>query len=295
MLEDNQNKICVGPRPAAKPRKLVVPEGAWDCHAHVIGTPPAYPYSESRHYNPYPVTPEDFLATLDAEGFRHGVAVQVSVHGTDNSYLLKALQKYPERLKGVAVIDRSTPDRVLAELKAAGVVGIRLLEASGGVGTTDLEALDARCAELSWHIQLCVPGIRYPELLPRLLKMRSPLVVDHMGWFDVTQGVTGPGFQAVLHVMRTMDAWLKTSGGFRLSRQDAPYLDTVPFMQALLDAVPDRLVWGSDWPHVNIVDLAKMPQYGDLLDLIAEATDDGTLIRKLLIDNPLSLYGGKRA
>jgi 2-pyrone-4,6-dicarboxylate lactonase len=293
MLETHDDGNCLPPRPPLKPKKLVVPEGSWDCHAHVIGEPPEFPFVETRHYTPHPVTPAKFSAVLDAEGFRYGVAVQISVHGTDNRYLIEALQQYPDRLRGIAVIDSSTPDQVLAEMKGAGVVGIRLLEAKGGVGTTDLERLDARCAELGWHIQLCVEGRRYPDLLPRLLKLRAPLVIDHMGWFEVEETVAGPSFQAVLQVLKSMDAWLKMSGGFRLSKQGAPYRDTVPFMKRLIEAAPDRLVWGSDWPHVAIVDENKMPQYGDLLDLISDASDDQTVVNKLLVQNPAVLYGRK--
>jgi 2-pyrone-4,6-dicarboxylate lactonase len=291
MLDTNEKTVCLRPKTPEPPKRLVVPHGAWDCHAHVIGVPPAYPYVEARHYTPHPASPEDFLTVLDAEGIRHGVVVQVSVHGTDNRYLVEALRRHRAKLFGVAVIDTSTPDNALAEMKEVGVVGIRLLGADGGVGTSDLERLDARCAELGWHIQLCVKGERYPDLLPRLLKLRAPLVIDHMGWFNVEETVQGLSFQAVLDVLRRTDSWLKMAGGFRLSKRGAPYLDTVPFMKELIATAPERLVWGSDWPHVGIVDQNRMPQYGDLLDVLSQATDDDETIKKILIHNPSRLYG----
>jgi 2-pyrone-4,6-dicarboxylate lactonase len=291
MLGTEAGRICLPPKPPTPPKYLAVPNCAWDCHAHVIGQPPRYPFIASRRYTPMPAPVQDFIAVLDMQGIRYGVAVQVSVHGDDNGYLLKALRENRDRLVGVAVIDETTPDRTLIDMKAAGIAGIRLLEAEGGIGTDGLERLDARCAELGWHIQLCTRGHRYPDLLPRLVKLRSPLVIDHMGWFSVEETVSGAGFQAVLEILRDANSWVKISGGFRLSKQGVPYLDTVPFMKVLLNAAPNRLIWGSDWPHVGIVEESAMPQYGDLLDIMSMMTGDETLVSKIFVNNPAKLYG----
>jgi 2-pyrone-4,6-dicarboxylate lactonase len=283
--------VCLPPEPTRKPSELVIPENAWDCHAHVIGKPPSYPYAEPNDYTPYPVSPADFIGAFESAGIHYGVLVQVVAHGSDNRYLLKALRQFPEKLTGIAVIDATTTEADLADLKEAGVVGIRQFEGGArGAGLADLERMADRCAEIGWHIQLSVLGHRYPELLPRLRRLRAPLVIDHMGWFSVAETPAGPGFQAVSELLRSTDCWLKLSGAFRLSKQGSPYLDTVPYIKELIAIAPNRTVWGSDWPYVGIAEREKMPQYADLLDLLALATSDQAVIRKIFVDNPRQLY-----
>ena len=295
-MESDTRPVNVAPLAAHPPRKFAMPAGAWDCHNHVIGAPPAYPYVDEMVYIPYAVTPAQFIGMLDAAGLRNGVAVQTSVHGTDNRYLLEGLRQFPGRLAGVAVIDRRTSASELAALKAAGVVGIRLWEGGGGVGMTDLEYLGDLCADLGWHVQVCVVGERWIELTPGLRKLRVPFVMDHMGWFTVGETPAGKGFQGILALLRDAGAWVKLSGAFRLSARGAPYHDIVPFLEQLVAVAPDRAVYGSDWPHVGIADVAGMPQVGDLLDLLATAVPDATTLRRILVDNPARLYGaGLRA
>ncbi len=282
---------CLPPKPVTRPERLVMPAEAWDCHFHVIGLPPDYPLVEPRHYTPHEITPAAAISVFDSVGIRYGTAVQVSVHGTDNRRLLGALKAYPTRLKGVAVIDTDASDRALAELKAAGVVGLRLLDMKGGVGVSRLEALARRCREMGWHIQLCLHGSAYPNLVDRLCALPVPIVIDHMGWFVPGEGVDGAGFQAVMHLLRNADCWVKLSGPFRLSAGGPPYADVFAFVQRLIEAAPDRLVWGSDWPHVGITQPEKMPQYGDLLDFVAAAVPDTDMQRRIFCANPARLYG----
>jgi 2-pyrone-4,6-dicarboxylate lactonase len=289
---DGVIRDCLPPRPASDPQQLKVPPGAWETHAHVIGRPADYPFVPGRHFNPPPASPADFVAMLDKVGIQYGVVVQVSVHGTDNRLLLRALREYPARLCGVAVIDQSISDREVAVLKEAGVRGIRILDiVGGGVGLQNLEILADRCAEVGWHIQLATRGESYPTIANRLLDLHAPFIIDHMGWCAAKNGIDSPEFQAVLHIVRNANCYVKLSGGFRLSAETYPFRDVVPFAQALIDAAPDRMVWGSDWPHVGLYDPTDVPDVGRILDGLAAYTCDNEQQKKILVSNPARFYG----
>lgn len=289
---DGTIRACLPPRPAMPPRRIAVPPGAWETHAHVIGAPPDFPLVPDRHFTAPPASPEDFVGMLDTVGLTYGVLVQVSVHGTDNRLLVEALRRYPDRLRGVAVIDPATPDAGIAALKDAGVAGIRILDiVGGGVGLGDLEALADRCAEVGWHVQVAVRGVAYPEIAPRLRRLRAPFIIDHMGWCPAQAGVGHPDFQAVLDLVRDTGCYVKLSGGFRLSAAAKPFRDTFAFARALIAAAPDRMVFGSDWPHVGLYDAEARPDVGEILDGLADYTADADLQRRILVDNPARFYG----
>jgi 2-pyrone-4,6-dicarboxylate lactonase len=289
---DGVIRDCLPPHPASAPRRIEIPSGAWETHAHVIGPADAYPFVPGRHFNPPPASPANFVAMLDRLGLQYGVLVQVSVHGTDNRLLLKALREYPDRLCGVAVIDRAISDREAAILKEAGVRGIRILDiVGGGVGLQNLEVLADRCADIGWHIQIATRGETYPGLTDRLLRLRVPFIIDHMGWCAARNGVESAEFQAVLHIVRNTNCYVKLSGGFRLSAEAYPFHDVVPFARALIEAAPDRMVWGSDWPHVGLYDPAEVPDAGRILDGLADYTDDAAQQASILVSNPARFYG----
>lgn len=283
---------CLPPLPALVPPRVALPPGSWDCHAHVIGAPPDDPLVADRHYTAQPQSVDTFLSVLDTMGVRFATLVQVSVHGTDNRLLARALRTHRDRLRGVAVISPEIGRDELYALADAGVTGVRLLDiVGGGVAVEQLDAIAARCREVGWHIQLGLKADRYIELLPKLLRLNVPIVIDHMGWSLVKDGPDAPGLQAVLRLVREDDCWVKLSGAFRMSQAGPPWLDTVPMTQALVQVAPDRMVWGSDWPHVGITEPAALPEYGALLDLLAVAIPDGAARRRVLVDNPAKLYG----
>ena len=268
-----------------------MPSGAWDAHAHVIGGNSAFPLMPQRGYTPPPASVDQYIAMLDTVGIEYGVVVQVSVHGHDNRLLLAALRRYPERLKGVAVIKPDALEHELIELKEAGVVGVRVNELfAGGTGADQLEALARRCIDHGWHLDLALPGTRLRELAPVLVRLGVRLVIDHMGWCSAVDGVNQPDFQAVLSLIRNSDTWVKLSGAYRVSGLATPYADSNPFVQALVDAAPDRMVWGSDWPHVAIFDPAHMPNVGTLLDVLHVQLEDRTKEIAVLVENPRRLY-----
>lgn len=267
----------------------MVPPGAVDTHAHVIGAPPAYPLVETRSYTPPDAPAAAYLAMLDATGMTYGVLVQVSVHGTDNRLMLESLRAHPDRLRGIAVIPLDLPDRDLAYLKENGVVGLRLnILYGGGIGFDALESYGALCREMGWHLQFLIDAKDLVSLAPRIRQLPVPIVVDHWGHFPTSRGLDDPGFRTLIELVRD-GAWVKLSGAYRNSVEGPPYRDTVPFARALHEAAPDRCLWGSDWPHVS--HWGPMMNVGDLLDLLADWVPDHDARRHVLVDNPHRLYG----
>jgi 2-pyrone-4,6-dicarboxylate lactonase len=271
------------PARATPPARFTLPAGAVDTHAHVIGTQ----YIEARSYTPTPAPPQDYLRMLDAVGMDRGVLVQVSVHGTDNSLMLETVRAHRERLRGIAVVAHDASGTELRMLKEAGVVGLRLnTTTGGGVGVSQLDRYEAICAELGWHLQFLVEPHQLADLAPRIARLRVPTVFDHMGYVHAGEGMDGA--RRTLVQMVRDGAWVKLSGGFRLTRSGPPYSDTFPLARELAEAAPDRCVWGSDWPHVSFRD--RMPDPGDLLDLLADWVPDEQRRNAILVDNPVRLY-----
>jgi predicted TIM-barrel fold metal-dependent hydrolase len=281
---------CLAPLPDVAPPSFTVPPGACDTHAHVISDGVRYPYVEDRSYTPPPAPEDKYLAMLAACGMSRGVLVQVSVHGTDNRYMLDVLRRHPDTLRGVGVVTDDVTDQELEAMHAAGVRGLRLnVLFGGGVGFASLEPLAERIARLGWHLQFLMDARDLPPLLPRLEKLPVPCVFDHMGHMPVAEGMDHPGFQALLHGVRDLGWWVKLSGAYRISdRFDSDFDDVVPWAQALIQAGPDRMVWGSDWPHVAV---PRMPDTGRLRNLLADWAPDAAQRRRILVDNPQRLYG----
>ncbi|WP_038852079.1 amidohydrolase family protein [Bordetella petrii] len=280
--------LCLAPLPDIAPAVFPVPPGACDTHAHVIGDGVRYPYVENRSYTPPPAPEARYLAMLGGCGMTRGVLVQVSVHGTDNRYMLEVLRRHRDTLRGVAVVGPDVGDRELETLHAAGVRGLRFnVLFGGGVGLDALDRLAPRMAALGWHAQFLMDVRHLPEAMPRLAALPVPCVFDHMGHMPVAEGMQHPGFQALLHGIREYGWWAKLSGAYRLSDQFDHYDDVTPWAQALIEAAPDRMVWGSDWPHVAI---PRMPDTGVLRNLLAKWAPSDALRRRILVDNPQTLY-----
>lgn len=281
---------CLGPLPTAAPATFAVPAGACDTHAHVIGDGVRYPYVEERSYTPPPAPGEKYLAMLRSCGMSRGVLIQVSVHGTNNRYMLEVLRAHPATLRGVAVVSGEVSDAELVALDASGVVGLRLnVLFGGGVGFEALDRLAPRMRELGWHLQLLVDARDLPPLMPRLERLRIPCVIDHMGHMPVSEGMHHPGFRALAAGLRNLDWWVKLSGAYRISdRFDEGFDDVVPWAQALIAIAPNRVVWGSDWPHVAV---PRMPDTGLLRNLLALWAPDAAQRHRILVDNPQRLYG----
>ncbi len=283
--------LCAAPDPDPRgPTRYVVPPGAVDCHAHIIGLPPRYPLVETRSYTAPEASKQAYLAMLKATGMTHGVLVQPSVHGTNNSLITEALRAEKDKLRGIAVVAPEVAERELAALNEAGYRGCRLnVLFGGGIGLAAIDTLAKKVAPFGWHLQFLIDVREIAPIAKQLEKLPVPWVVDHMGYVPAHEGVSNAGFRTLVSLLRDTDGWVKISGAFRLSSEGPPYRDTIPFAHALLEARPDRLVWGSDWPHVAIK--PPMPRIGDLLDLLADWVPDAGQRQRVLVDNAHKLYG----
>ncbi|MFC9839493.1 amidohydrolase family protein [Rhodococcus sp. NPDC127530] len=282
---DKVDQVCPAPDPAPHPpRRFTLPAGAVDTHAHVVG----HSFVPERSYTPPPASAGQYLSMLDAVGTTYGVLVQISVHGTDNTVMLDVVEGARDRLRAVAVVAPDVDDRTLAHLQDSGVVGLRLNTLSGGgIGLDQLARYDAICAEMGWHLQFLTNTRHLAAAAADLRTLTVPYVVDHMGDFDVTAGVDAPAWTLFLKLMAD-GAWTKLSGAFRMART-ADYSDTIPFAQSLIEAAPDRCVWGSDWPHVGF--WGQMPNVGALLDLLPDWAPDPVTREAILTTNAHRLYG----
>ncbi len=282
--------LCLPPSDRVAPASFPMPAQACDTHAHVFAAGDDHPMVPARSYTPPPAPGENYLAMLAAVGCARGVLVQPSVYGTDNRYLLEVLGRSPDRLRGVAVVGPGVADRELEALHTAGVRGVRINVAfpGGGLGFDAMEALARRIAALGWHLQFLLDGRDLPGLLPRLRRLPCPGVIDHMGHLPAALGLGHPGFQAVRELAAGCGWYVKLSGAYRLSADFDGFKEVAPIARELIAAAPERMLWGSDWPHVAV---PRIPDTGRLRNLLPDwAPDEGTRNR-ILVDNPARLYG----
>ncbi|HWX47997.1 MAG TPA: amidohydrolase family protein [Roseomonas sp.] len=290
-----------GPNPHPEPVSPAPPPGGWDCHAHIFGPSDRFPYAEGRGYTPPDAPPAHFLRHLDALGLERGVVVQANAHGLDNRAMLAALAAAPERLRGVAITPAGTDAATLRDWHRAGVRGLRFHlfhpehrpNYRRGIGWDAVEALLPTMLELGWHAQFWADARALPAEAARLARLaaRLPVVLDHFGEADATEGTEAPGFQALLQLVGEHGAWAKLSAPYRVSLRGPDYPDARPLHEAVLRAAPDRVVWGSDWPHPQIP-AERMPNDGRLLNLLLAWTPDPVERERVLVRNPLRLYGG---
>jgi predicted TIM-barrel fold metal-dependent hydrolase len=260
------------------------PPLACDCHIHVFGPFARYPLDAARKYTPEAAPLEDYLGVAKALGTGRVVLVQPSVYGVDNSCQRDAIATLGERARGVAVIDDSVSDAQLGELNGASFVGARLNLMRGN----ELEALEriaARVNEFGWHVQLHLPGSMISEIAERLLKLLTEFVIDHFGRVDPRHGVWQPAFQALLRLVDSGKCWVKLSAPYRIDA--APYRDAALFAQELVKRNPERIVWGTDWPHP---DVAVVPEDPGLLATMFDWVPDAAARHRILVDNPAKLY-----
>jgi 2-pyrone-4,6-dicarboxylate lactonase len=279
--------------PAPSKPAFAPPAGAVDAHCHVFGPGAVFPYAPQRKYTPCDASKEHLWALRDHLGFERNVIVQATCHGTDNRAVVDALLASDGRARGVATVDGSVTDAELAALDAAGVRGVRFNFVKRLVDTTPPEALLAiarRVAPLGWHVVIYFEAQDLPALEPFLAALPTTVVVDHMGRPDLALPADGPEFEAFVRLMREHgNIWSKVTCPDRLSASGPPdYADFIPFAKRLVDTFPERVLWGTDWPHPNL--RSHMPDDGRLVDLIPKIATTVALQRRLLVDNPLHLY-----
>ena len=283
----------------SKPR-FQLPPGSVDAHCHVFGPGDRFPYAPERKYTPGDASREQLFALRDHLGFARNVIVQATCHGSDNRALVDALEHAGDKSRGVATVSRDVTDAELQALHAAGVRGTRFNFVKRLADFTPREVLleiAQRIAPLGWHVVVYFEAQDLPELYDFFTALPTTVVVDHMGRPDVRKPVDGPEFGLFLKMLREHgNIWSKVSCPERLSVSGPPaldgersaYRDVIPFARCLTETFPDRVLWGTDWPHPNLKD--HMPDDGLLVDFIPHIAVTAELQRKLLVDNPTRLY-----
>ncbi|CUW38159.1 2-pyrone-4,6-dicarbaxylate hydrolase [Magnetospirillum sp. XM-1] len=276
------------------------PPGAVDAHCHVFGPGHLFPFAPERKYTPCDASKDQLFSLRDHLGFARNVVVQATCHGADNRAMVDALKASQGKARGIATVKRSVTDAELAEMHEAGVRGVRFNFVKRLVDFTpkdELMEIAARIAPLGWHVVIYFEAVDLPELWDFFTALPTTVVVDHMGRPDVTKPVDGPEFELFVKFMRDYpNVWSKVSCPERLSvtgpkalgGQRAAYADVVPFAKRIVETFPDRVLWGTDWPHPNLKD--HMPDDGLLVDFIPHIAPTAELQRKLLVDNPMRLY-----
>jgi len=288
----NNPAIKVLPPPDPNPVKpqYVPPPGACDGHCHIFGPSDRFPYVASRTYTP-PDAPREKLAALHRHlGLSRAILVQASCHGTDNSAMLEGIAWSKGAWRGVAMVAKSVTDQELQRLHLGGARGVRFNFVKHLGGAPDLKAVAsvaARIAPLGWHLQLHLDAADIPEHRGFLNGLPLPFIIDHMGRVEARLGLEQPAFLQLLELMKNERAWVKVSGPERVSSAGRPFHDAIPFARALIAAAPDRVLWGTDFPHPNV---KWMPNDGELVDLFAKVCDDEGIRRRILVDNPTKLY-----
>lgn len=277
--------------PAPSKPRIALPPGACDAHCHVFGPAARFPFAPQRTYTPVDAPKETLFALHRMLGIDRSVLVQASCHGTDNAAMLDAIAASEGRYRGIAMVARDVDDTELRRLHDGGVRGVRFNFVSHLGKDADLAAVRAladRIAPLGWHAVVHFDADRLETLAPVLRDLPVPMVVDHMGRVDASRGTDQPAFRMLLDLLDDPRFWVKVCGAERISRAGPPFADAVPFAKTLVDRFPDRVLWGTDWPHPNIK--KNMPDDGHLVDLLAQISPKADALRRLLVDNPTRLY-----
>jgi 2-pyrone-4,6-dicarboxylate lactonase len=283
--------LVFDPHPS-KP-KIRLPEGAVDTHCHVFGPGAIFPFAPERKYTPCDASKDDLFRLRDFLGISKNVVVQATCHGSDNAAMLDVLASSPGRSRGVATV---RPDVSAAELRDMHDLGVRGVRFNYVRRLADPEPdeyyyrIVEKIAPLGWHVVIYFEAADLNDRWDFFTSLETPVVVDHMGRPDVTKSVDGPEFGQFLRLMSEHENfWCKVTCPERLSVSGPPdFLDTVPFSRRVVESFPDRVLWGTDWPHPNLKGF--MPDDGKIVDFIPRVALTSDLQRRLLVDNPTRLY-----
>ncbi|WP_458191812.1 amidohydrolase family protein [Bradyrhizobium sp. UFLA05-153] len=279
------------PDPNPKVPAFKLPPKSCDSHTHIFGPAARYPFAEHRPYNTADAPLEAFRAVHEKIGVDRCVIVNATVHGTDNRVVTDAIAQSEGAYKGIANVKDEMSDHQLEALDKGGICGCRFafLKRLGGVGDmTKFQRIVHRVAELGWHVDVYFEPGTIAEFAPILTALPTRYVIDHMGTVQAAKGLDDPGFTALLDLQRKDEkCWVKITGLERASAAGKPFHDAVPFAKKLIDNAPDRVIWGTDWPHPNV---KVMPNDGEIVDLIPLYAPDAAIQQKLLVDNPARLF-----
>jgi 2-pyrone-4,6-dicarboxylate lactonase len=291
---------CYPPDPNTRRPASTPPANACDTHFHVFGPPEQFPFLSTHEYTPPAAPLEHYLKMIAVIGIERAVVVQPSVHGLDNSATLDAIKHSDGKFRGIGRIDDKTTRDELNRLHEGGIRGVRFNLLDRPRGNVKLDVLD-RCIEnavyLGWSVDL---HIDMKNLIAQEKRIRSspvPIVIDHIARVKPSEGLDQPGFQLLLELARLKHVWVKVSGADKICNTQVhsyfglPSIEVIPYARAVIAAAPDRVIWGTDWPHSNNFAPGHTPNDGDLVDLLAEFAPDDQIRKKILVDNPAVLYG----
>lgn len=291
---------CYPPDPNTRKPAFMPPPDACDTHFHVFGPPEVFPFLSTHEYTPPAAPLEHYMKMLAVIGIERAVVVQPSVHGLDNSATLDAIKNSGGKFRGVGRIDDKTPNSELQKLHEQGIRGVRFNLLDRPCGNIKLDVLD-RCVEhiveFGWSLDLHIDMKNLLEQEKRIRGMPVPVVIDHIARVKPAEGPSQSGFQLLLDLMKLSHVWVKVSGADKICESTVhnylglPFVEVTPYAQAVIAVAPDRVIWGTDWPHSNNFAPGHTPNDGDLVDLLAEFARDNAIRKKILVDNPARLYG----
>jgi 2-pyrone-4,6-dicarboxylate lactonase len=285
------SRLTQGPDPHPRKPKLKVPPGACDAHIHLFGPSDKYPFADISPYTSRDALPEDLFALQDVLSLSTAVIVSPGGYSRDTTMLTDVLTKHPKRFRGIALMPDDAWPAEFARLGKLGVRGLRMMSTRRGRHVPHLDPANAaRAHEHGWHVQFYPEGTDIVEYADKLLALPNDIVLDHFASIPAAGGVDQPAVKTVLRMLDTGRVWLKLSGPMRCTPGDFPYSPVTALARIFVEHAPQRLVWGSDWPHVNLNNRA-MPNDGDLLDMLADWVPDETLRNRILVQNANTLYG----
>lgn len=272
--------------------RLKVPLKACECHSHIYGPEPLYPFAQGPNRNHHPTTTvAEYRAVLDWLGIERAVIVQPVAHGTDNRRTIDAIQEFgPDRARGIANCTPDISDRELVAMNAMGIRGVRISGTTPDLPHDKVAAFAKRIAPMGWHIQFQDDGARALEWLPLLRNLPVPVVIDHIARMPVGMKMNDPNFTALLKFLEGKERWLKISGPYYGSAGGPPYADVVPRITALAEHRPDRLVWALNWPHPGYP-MDDKPDPVACIDILLDAVPNEGVRNAILADNATKLYG----
>src|ERR1700761_6450126 len=283
-------KPCLAPDPNPSAPDFMLPAGATDCHMHLFGTAPTFPYVDDRDYTPAAASAASARALYDTFGIKRFVAIQPSVYGLDNRCQLEFAAAVGLPYRATVVLPPEVSDQEMTRLHQQGVRGLRyILAHPGGLDLDNLERSADRARAFGWHLEFLLKPEQLIELAPRLMKLSCPVSCDHIAFIKPDLGTSQPAFEALQQLLESGHGWVKFSGAYRISGKAEQYDAVLPFARKLAERFPDRIVWGSDWPHVG--QMQTMPGTTPLLNLLEDWVPDAQRRRRILVDNPDVLYG----
>lgn len=286
-------RVNFPPDPNPRTPRLKVPPGSWDTHFHVWGPPHLFPYAQTRNHTPPAAPIEHYLAVARVLGLERGVMVQPNAHGTDTRVTLDAIAKSNGGVRGMIRADPTLTPAEMERLHQAGVRGLRMaLRRRDGHAFDDavFRQMVDLLAPLRWPLDLQLDGEMIAPLSGHIRSVPVPIILDTFGHLDLRGGLDQPAFRAVIALLESGNVWIKATGANRYLAEGIPYDTIVRMARTYISVAPDRIIWGTDWPHSSVYEPGRMPNDGDLIDMLLDFAPDEAQRKKILVDNPAALF-----